>query len=186
MAKLTRNQRGVSVIEVLIALGMGAIIIASVGNVLLSVKRISAESTHKEKAVAYAKQEIERLQASVNSLVNNPFSCSVVAPATSCSNGSPDPCTPLQGYSSCWSKYPKNSSSNGPWYIDDVLTWHSGTETFGDYSRSIQITNTDPDCTVVSPIRCNVKKVVSTVSWVERGQNKSITLTSILSAWKNQ
>lgn len=184
-AKSLQNRKGVSVIEVLIALGMGAIIIASVGDVLLSVQRVSAESANKERAVAYAQQAIERLQASVNSLVHNPFSCSVVATATSCSNGSPNPCTPVTGYSNCWSEYPINSSSNGPWYIDDTLTWHSGVETVGVFSQSIQFTNTDPDCSVVPPIRCNIKVATVDVSWVERMVPKVVRLSTVLTAWKN-
>jgi len=180
----SRNQRGVSVIEVMIALSMAGIIIVSVGNTLLSVKRIGTESANKEKAVAYARQEIERLQASVGAAADNPFSCTVVAPATSCTNGSsPNPCLPMPGYSSCWSEFPKYGSSNGPWYIDDVQAWHSGTETVDAvFSRSMQLTNIDPDC---SATRCNMKEVAATVSWTERGAAKSVTLTSVFTAWKN-
>lgn len=183
MANYSRNQRGVSVIEVMIAMSMAGIIIVSVGNTLLSVKRIGTESAHKEKAVAYARQEIERLQASVVAPADNPFSCSVVAPATSCSNDGVYFCTPIAGYSSCWPKYLKYGSSNESWYIDDTQAWHSGTETVDAvFSRSMQLTDIDPDCAAT---RCNIKKAVATVSWTERGATKSVTLTSVFTAWKN-
>ena len=158
MAKHSRNQRGVSVIEVLIALGMAGVIIASVGNVLLSVKRISAESANKERATEYAREALEIVAEQQGAL----FSCSTTA--------GPCACTPLTGYTSCWPSYNGAVTASFP-AIDPAFT---RTVTVGDWKRGD---------TGVSDT--NVKKVTSAVSWVERGQTKSVTLTSILSAWKN-
>ncbi len=158
MAERTRNQRGASVIEILIALGMGAVIIASVGNVLLSVQRVSAESANKEKAVAYARQALEIVAAQQGAL----FSCSTTA--------GPCACVPLAGYTSCWPAY--NGAVVAPFpAIDPAFT---RAVTAADWKRG---DTGVPDT--------NVKKIVSTVSWVERGNTKSVSLSLILSAWKN-
>lgn len=99
-SSLGATSNGVSVIEVLIALGMGAIIIASVGNALLSVKRVGSESAHREQAVAYAQQALEVVNEQRNTLFpkcnGTPGICT----------GGGQSCTIQLGYTSCWLSLP--------------------------------------------------------------------------------
>lgn len=158
MANHSRNQRGVSVIEVMIALSMAGIIIASIGNALLSVRRMGTESANKEKAVAYAKQALEVVAERQSSL----FSCSTTTGLCAC--------VPLTGYTSCWPSFNGAVTASFP-AIDPVYT---RTVTAEDWKRGD-----------TGAIDTNVKKIVSTITWLERGQTKSVAFTSVLSAWKN-
>lgn len=59
MAKLTKNQKGQSVVEVLISLAMASVIIVAIGSSLSSIHKLNTASADKEKSLAYAKQAME-------------------------------------------------------------------------------------------------------------------------------
>jgi len=72
MPKLTKNQKGQSVIEVLISLAMAGIIITAIGSSLSSIHKLNTGSAVKEKASAYAKQYMEIVtQIENNHFTNN-------------------------------------------------------------------------------------------------------------------
>ena len=180
MVTFSRNQRGVSVIEVMIAMSMAGIIIASIGNALLSVKRLGTETANKEKAVAYAQQALEVVNEQRNTLFSP---C----------NGTPGVCTSgLQscmiqsGYTSCWLSLSGTVEIPQP-AVDPftrVVTAKDGKQ--GDTG------NNDP----------NVKQIAARVFWKKDDvetciscqdgcascdpicRSRCIELTSVLTAWK--
>lgn len=187
-----KQRPGFGIIEVLIALGMATIIIVSVGNTLAANDRLSTASLAKERALNYARQGLEIIQ----SIKNDAFRCSVVAPATTCSNGSPDVCTVLPGYAGCWSEFPAKAGgghwSNGPlklvavagtWQLQDVS---GAPEIIDIFTRTITISNSDPSCPpAAAPNHCNIKTVTVDISWDDHGLTKHSILSTVISGWKN-
>ncbi len=88
MSHKPTNQKGASVIEVLLSIGLTAILIASVSSSLGAVHRLNAASKTKEKAVVYAEQAMEMITEFKNNPANN-FSDPIPdCNATTCPNNS--------------------------------------------------------------------------------------------------
>ena len=164
MSKL-HNKKGFSVVEILIAIGMTAIMIVSIGGALNSVHKLNKTSEIKEKALAYAKEYIEI----INAVQNDEFGCKCTDPA--CSNCL---CIPMPNYTSCWLATP-GSDLNAKYYINTVnQQLLIGIETVGSYNRWINIKN------LAGP---NKKQIDVTVQ--EQATGKEVKLSTILTAWKN-
>lgn len=180
------RRTGFGLIEVIIAIGMAAVIIASVGNTLAANDRLSTSSLAKEQALNYARQGIEVVQ----SIAQSTFGCTPLT-AGICPAGYS--CVPLTGYTSCWTSYPDNPATvgvieTGPFHLALVAgKWQlqANTETIGssnEFTRSITINNL-PDPAGLTYY--NIKKVIVDVSWLDHGQPKNTTLTTIVTGWKN-
>jgi prepilin-type N-terminal cleavage/methylation domain-containing protein len=184
--KQWRNQRGVSLIEVLVALTMATVVIASVANLVSAVNRLNTTSGHRETAVSYTKQTLEVMA----DIANAQFACRCSAggscAGTTCTRTADSKsCTLASGYTSCWTTEPQGESGSdfalsdagGAW--DLVATSNPNGELIGagPYSRKVTVTNVGGDS--------NVKHVVGTVTWDEAGVGKSVAFTTMLTAWKN-
>src|SRR5690242_20686400 len=138
-------RRGSMIIEVLLAIAVAGIVIASISNLVVSVDRVDRTSAHKDQAIGYARQSIETLDALVDAM----FACS----GASCSGF----CIPRQGYSSCWKPCTPAICQPSP----ESITINGIT-----FQRTITITDQ------TSPADSNVKNVIAQVTWSEHGQPK--------------
>ncbi|MBI4092356.1 MAG: prepilin-type N-terminal cleavage/methylation domain-containing protein [Candidatus Kerfeldbacteria bacterium] len=179
-----RSERGVSVVEVLIALSIAGIVFASIGNLVLAVQRIDHSSGLREQALAYAKQSLEV----VNDIKDTAFTCrcstgDCTTTPGHCqkTSGDTQTCPLLSGYTSCWTQFTNGVGSNSPLHVQNSGgSWKlvAGQDTSDPtFTRELSITNQGGDS--------NVKQVLGTVSWNERGVAKSVALTLILTGWKN-
>lgn len=175
-----RNKQGIGVIEVLISISIAGVIITTVGTTLSSINRVNTASEMKEKALGYARQSLE----TVNALQESEFACSCSVDsctATTCTSSSDgQPCTLIQNYQSCWTEYPDGITDNDiPLHIASGQ-FQEGQETIADdprFTRMIMINNIEGDF--------NRKRISVTVEWEERDVTKSIELNTILTGWKN-
>lgn len=165
------GERGVSVVEVLIALGMAGIIISSVGGVVLSIERIDRDNALKESAIEYARQSLEIVGEQRNTLFacscNSGGDCSVAGKCTKAGIGT---CDLASGYTLCWPSFNGEVTAGLP-AVDPR------------YTRKVTAENWQRGDTGV--LDANVKKVTATISWTDRGVTKQTVLTTVVSAWKN-
>jgi len=147
--------RGNTIVEVLIAVGILGILVASIGNLVVSVNRIDRVSAHKDQAIAYARETLETLAATANAT----FSCSSGACAGLC--------TPRPGYTSCWK--PCTTAVCQP------ATQIVGTNPV--FNRIVALTDQVGDT--------NIKHATVEVTWQDRGQTKSVRQETLLTGWKN-
>lgn len=190
MTSVAHNERGVSVIEVLVSLSMAAIVIASVANLVAAIGRVTTTSGNREQALAYAKQALEV----VNEIKDTEFACN-------CRAGGPDApctaptvctraadgksCTLTAGYTSCWTTEPAGlsgstfapSDGGGSWHL--VPTANPDGDVIGSTPFSWKLTFTDLGA------NSNTKQAVASVHWTEHGNGKDLQLTTFLTAWKN-
>ncbi len=173
---MSKHPQGSAVIEVLISLSLAAFLIASLGNLITSTRRLETANNYRQRALAYARESLEMMA----SLPNNLFAC-----VGSCS------CTPLPGYNSCW----VDLESTGPYHLQETAgSWQLvlGNEAVpGDsfFIRGITINNMQRDAngilTSSGITDTNTKKITVRLSWQERGEPKSLELATILTAWAN-
>ncbi|MFC1687410.1 type II secretion system protein J [Patescibacteria group bacterium] len=200
MKKLIRNNKGVSVVEVLIALSMGGILVVSIGGVLASVHNNDVTSELREKALGYARQSLEI----VTEIKNQEFACECTSSGgqdictgnTCTKSNDAQVCTLPSAYTSCWTQYRHGLVSNSPLHIvSGGFGWQlaAGSEIISTdpiFSRDITIVNLqrDVDGNIVESggtVDPNTKKTTVTVSWTERGNAKEVSLSTILTAWEN-
>lgn len=174
------NQIGVSVVEVIICLGIAAVIIFSISQALAATHRLNTTSDSQEKALNYAKQSLEILTDTKNSQ----FSCTCSSCTNSCTRPSDgQTCSLRTGYTSCWTTYANGLNLNSPLH----LVWQtnkwilvSGSEIIANdnsFQRQISLENLSGN-----PDR---KKITVKVSWTENNITKEISLSTILTAWEN-
>lgn len=168
------RRSGFSVIEVIIALGMAAVVISAVGNLTAATHRLTSSSGKEIQATAYAKQWLELISAQAN----QQFGCNCTA--GTCSGGSPNTCTiggqqcqadARPGFSSCWVAAPMDLSpftftGSGPWTATDPAAPAGFTRTM-----TISTYTGDP----------NEKQVTVNVAWT----GGHVQLSTLLTAWKN-
>ncbi|MFH1207565.1 MAG: hypothetical protein V1668_03080 [Patescibacteria group bacterium] len=161
---MKKFQHGFSVIEVLISLGMVVLIVASIGTALAANNRLGQTGNAKDQALGFARESIETLTQQANMY----FSC-----------GTPN----------CWKVFNHN-----PYKIDSANNLVSGTETLTagqvTFTRTINIKDLQRDASGVivpsgNPDNFNSKEVTVTVAWSQNGQPKNVTLSTILTRWKN-
>jgi len=164
------------VVELIIAIGMAAIMIVSIGGALNSVYKLNMRSEMREKALAYAKEYLEI----INEKQNDEFACICnPAPCSPCIKGSQS-CNPSTGYSSCWMKFPDGLGTNNPLYLNKITnslqTTPDPLDNISPFNREIAIENLGD---------FNRKKITVTVTWPEQGSTKTVILSTILTGWKN-
>jgi len=179
--KILKNNKGASVIEVLISLAMASIIILAVGSALSSIHKLNTTSAVKEKALAYAKQSMEI----VSEIKNNEYACICDDSGTctkqlSTKGNNGEICTcplPSPAYKSCWLPYPDGITTDSPYYLNDNHQLTPGVENINNtpFTREINIENISGDS--------NRKKVTVTVAWP--GSQQGIGLSTIFTAWEN-
>lgn len=169
-------RRGSAVIEVLLALSLAAFLIASLGNLISSVRKLEYSGDMRERALTHARFALELVTAEQRKL----FACT-----TGCT------CTPLPGYTSCWTDFTGDplhlQLSGGVWQLA------AGAETVSSdtlFSRSISVANASRDGSgaLVSSggtPDSNTKLIRVTVGWNERGDAKSLSLATMLTGWAN-
>lgn len=187
-------------VEVLIALSMGGILVASIGGVLASVHNNDVTSELREKALGYARQSLEI----VTEIKNQEFACECtssggqdICTGHTCTKSSDgQSCTLPSAYTSCWNQYGHGLVSNSPLHIvSGGSGWQlaAGNETISAdpiFSRDITIVNLQRDANgnIVESggtVDSNTKQVTVTISWTERGNPKDVSLSTILTAWEN-
>ncbi|OGY88951.1 MAG: hypothetical protein A3B30_03980 [Candidatus Komeilibacteria bacterium RIFCSPLOWO2_01_FULL_52_15] len=185
------KERGFSLVEALVAIAMASIIVVVIGSSLGSVYRVYTASTMKQQAVAYAQESLELITAYRNSPAV--FAC---IGGTPCTAPDTQQCTPLTGYNGCWTRYPRGIPAGAAQYhfVSTGGAWQlqSGAETIASntaFSRAISLQNLCRDASgEIGLAGCtedlNSKQVTATVSWVERGQTKSVQLQKILNGSK--
>ncbi len=183
----TRNQpQGVSVIEVMIALGIAVIIVISVGSLIISTHNLDIEASKQLRAVSFAKEWLEVADVNRNAYFG-------------CTCGSSPACqlTPVRqaaGYTSCWSQAIGTTGNTGPFQLvpsGSTWTFQGGTNTLADgFTRTLQILNQQRDANgaivstggVEDP---NTKLVTVTVQWQRAGATRQAQFSKIVTAWKN-
>lgn len=195
------NNSGFGVIEVVVSLALTAILVVSLGNVIGSVHRIYGVSENKARAYAFAQEPIEIL----NVIKNEYFAC-ICDISGSCSgdictsSADSQVCTLRDGYTTCWLLTPKNLLTATTFYvIQDNGVWQlrglapgARESVLADpfYTREIIIANVprnvdgniDPAGTITN---YDTKKITVNVYWNERGIEKNVSISTILTAWQN-
>lgn len=196
-----------SVIEVIIALGMAAIVIAAIGNLTAATHRLTSSTGKEVEASAFAKPWIEIL--SKNSLDNSFFGCSCGAtnpcPADTCMTGGQS-CTARSstGFNSCWLPNPLIGSCVSPnsyklnwngaaWTLvcaDPSVTSDTDFYPATGFMRTLTITNLQRDSNGAlvatgGTTNPDSKQATVTVSWLDSGTTRQVQLSTILTAWKN-
>lgn len=171
---------GTSVIEVIIAIGLAAVVIAAIGNLIGATHRLTTASGKEIQAAAYAKEWIELVSVPVTTQSMFGCTCDTLG---ACPGGSPNICTigtqtcradSRPGFSSCWVEAPMDVGSfifsgSGPWTMTESLA--SG------FTRTMTISNPSADF--------NVKKVLVEVSWQSGSTTRQTELSTFLTAWKD-
>lgn len=169
-----RRRPGNSIVEVLLAIGIASIVIASVGSLIVSVNRVERASAHRDQAVALAREALE-ISASI---APEAFAC--VPAATAC------PCTPQPGYTSCWSPCPVTVPGCTAASVFHPVT-SGGTWQFAAGAESLGSTPAFTRQVAFEPIDADqgLKRVTATVAWEEHGRSSQVVQQTILSGWKN-
>lgn len=203
------NEKGVSVIEVLIALSFAGVLIAAIGNALTGVHKLDTASAMREQATSLAREPLEIALAGQTAL----FVCSTgtggTVSGTHCTAPDAQQCDFLEAYSSCWTplaRGPISCASATPCHFDatgdlvadeEWLKNDGSVTTIPDekrYTRSLTIETLSRDNTtgVIVPTGTpsstpdnNTKRFTVTVTWQENGVTKDVTLQSVLTGWKN-
>lgn len=188
---------GVSVIEVIVAIGLAAIVIAAIGNLIGATHRLTSTTGKEIQAAAFAREWIEVLPSQVNSFFGcscgtaaQPFSGTCIAPTC---NRTADSQTCIYrdsaGFDSCWTTQaiPNLAStdlklvfSGGAWQLQDAASSHD--QPVPGLTRVMSITD------IGSP---DIKQVTVAVCWgdndcTDPSNNRNRTqVTTILTAWKN-
>lgn len=191
--RATRYPAGISVIEVMIALGIAVIIVISVGSLIISTHSLDTEATKQLQAVGFAKQWLEVVDVQRNAL----FGCSCgAAPCASCTASDGQTCAPqtTKGYRSCWVSAPlalagttqfRLTPSGGSWLLQ------AGTDTPATgFTRSMAIVNLQRDAAgaIVATGGTEdfgTKQVTVTVQWLRAGTTRQVEFSEIVTAWKD-
>lgn len=168
----THPRGGSAVIEILVSLGMVAVLAMVIGSTFMAVHRLEASAQLTGRALHYAREYLE-LMASIK---DKAFVCV----GAGCS------CTIPPGYHSCWPHNPiglsgvtsstqfKLAQESGQWVLKkDQTEVISGTP----YTRWLQLEDVGSDT--------NVKQATVTVTWPERGATRQVKLSSVYAAWKD-
>ncbi|MBU1164364.1 hypothetical protein KKA15_02250 [Patescibacteria group bacterium] len=198
---IKNRQEGFGIVEILVSLGLVAVMVLSIVQVIDSVYRLQRSSNFKTKAIAYAQMPLEIINDN-----KNLFSCDCVNDTCS---GDPQICTsstdgqscqPFEDYDICWTYYPVGQVGHNRFYLDKVGSdWNlynlaAGVEetipSDSNYTRVLIIENIERD-TLGDMVESggttdpNTKKIKSIVYWQERGEKRSYTLETIITLWKN-
>jgi hypothetical protein len=177
-----RHPTGVSVIEVMIALGIAVIIVISVGSLIISTHSLDTEASNQLQAVGFAKQWLEVVDVKRNDFFG-------------CACGSSPACQlSLQrqtaGYLSCWTQDIGSAGNSGPFHIDPVVGLQPSADAPAvGFTRSMKIENQLRDVTTgelgSGPEDPNTKRIIVTVEWQRAGTTRKVELSEIVTAWKN-
>lgn len=99
-----RHPAGISVIEVMIALGIAVIIVISVGSLIISTHSLDTEASRQLQAVGFAKQWLEVVDVQRNTFFGCTCNPTSPCPGNTCTTvgGNAQTCTPRAGFNSCW------------------------------------------------------------------------------------
>lgn len=200
MHLISSHPKGTSVIEILLALSMSAIIFLSVGKVLAAVQTTNSLTRQKENALALAKESIEV----ITEIQHETFGCNCTTHDCASLPGScvradttgNQSCALPSIYTSCWTQFPKDLSTLTPLHIEKAAgTWvllQDEEQIVADttYKRSITIENLQRDAngTLVEAggtVDPNTKRITSNVKWSHNGNDKEVTLSILLTSWEN-
>jgi Tfp pilus assembly protein PilW len=186
-----RHPAGISVIEVMIALGIAVIIVISVGSLIISTHSLDTEASKQLQAVGFAKQWLEVVESKSNYF----FQCPV---GNTCGTQS---CTPRTGFNRCWVQYPPptGNCANPNFYkiaVDGTLSCvNPSTDTSTDvhpatdFTRTMKVENQPRDTTTGAlgsgSEDFNTKKITVTVQWQRAGSTRQVQLSEIVTAWKD-
>lgn len=185
--------RGSAVIEVLISLSLAAFLIAVLGNLISSTRRLETAQDFRQRALTHARESLEM----ITSLQHEFFACTNPTPGPgNCARADGQVCTLAPAYNSCWTEYAYNLNSNSPLHLAEVGgNWQlvAGNEVIStdpDFTRSITILNMQRDASGQlvdsgGTTDFNTKKVTVSLSWQERGDAKSTEMSTMLTAWAN-
>lgn len=157
---MVRDKRGTSVIEVLVALSIGGVIIASVGNLITSIHRVDSTSNHSTQALGIAR---ESLEAVAGLWAQNPSDVS--CPSNPCATRY------LQRTGSAWQLTGVNPSPDAPLQSSLLIEnlYRSG-------GQIVTSGGTEDPAT---------KRISATVTWTERSVTKQQTLSTVLTDWRH-
>ncbi|OGY46172.1 MAG: hypothetical protein A3J62_03575 [Candidatus Buchananbacteria bacterium RIFCSPHIGHO2_02_FULL_38_8] len=197
---MIKNQKGFGVIEVVVVLGLSAIIITSIGNLLNSLYKINKAAELRTRAFSYAQESLEI----INDKRNDLFACQcAVAGCSTCVRPSDgQSCTPFSGYDSCWTAYPAGSDligietfrlykSGSNWVLEALSPDPSSAVIDLDptFSRKITIKNAfrdiNGDIASSGTVDPNTKIITAKVWWKQRDDQHQVDLSTILTAWQN-
>lgn len=194
-----RHPAGISVIEVMIALGIAVIIVISVGSLIISTHSMDTEASKQLQAIGYAKQWLEVVDVQRNDL----FGCGCGSTGTCTGNSCTSSVSPTlnctistqratAGFKSCWTQGIGTGVNTGPFQIPSIGPWslQSGPDkSVTGFTRSMKIENQLRDLTTGAlgsgPEDPNTKLITVTVEWQRAGTPRQVQLSEIVTAWKN-
>ena len=189
---LAPNQRGFSILEVIIALAMTVIVVVVIGKSLSAILRLANASQLKTEAFIYAQESLELATAFKNDF----FSCSG-STGVPCVTTDSQSCTPNSPYTSCWVAYPIGFEDETEFFVNGSyeleLLDNGNPEPVPAnpfFSRKITIQTlrrnaTTFDIDPAGTLDPGTKQITVTVFWNERGHTKSESMSSIVTAWQN-
>lgn len=192
------SAHGFSIIEALIAIFIVSIAVVVIGSTFSSAYKLYRAGEMKQIALSYAMESLELVEAYKNDF----FSCMCGSGCTSCTAQGQTCATVNDGFTSCWTEfplgYPTNPSQNGPLHLENQAgSWELADDeeiisSDNRFARKIEIENLYRDSSTgeirdsaTGVLDTNSKRIAVTVSWKERNEQKSATLSSIINAWES-
>ena len=178
MKAVFNKRSGFMIVEILISLALAGLLIVTVVSVLAASRRLQNEGKLRQQALDYAREAVEL----ISDIQHDEF----IKPGTTA-------CTPMPGYTTCWTDvgWGLNSAplklvgAGASWQLSAIVSGDEGFPNCIKISsapaiyRSIKIDN-------IGSARPNdVKRVTVDAWWGSCSSNKKITLSTILTAWKN-
>ncbi len=160
MAQQFQRPRGSMVIEVLLSLAMVVILVVVIGNTLGAVHRLERMSELKERALGYARQAMENVDATYY---------------TQFRESPPSTCTPMSsyGYTTCW------GSGDGE-YSESCVQVSSTPALY----RKVTVAN-NVGASRPNDVKQVTVQVFSSLTSCSASSQPVVSLTHILTAWKN-
>jgi type II secretory pathway pseudopilin PulG len=191
---IKNNKAGMSIIEVLVVIGIAAILILSVGKVLSSLEAMKRAGETRSKTNLLAQEPLEI----INDMKNELFACVSPIGATCTRPSDGQTCDKTPPYNSCWTDYPKDQVGQTRFYLERTGTaWTlralgADPETVASdpgYRREIVIENIQRDANGdIAPSGTfdpNSKRVRVTVWQESPFPSAPVSVSLLLTAWKS-
>ena len=192
------NNKGYSLIEVIIVISIIAMLVVSMGKALILISQTPASARAQIEARSYAQSPLEK----INIIKNSQFACTCggdVCVGNTCTRSSDgQSCTMAAAYTSCWTAYPADLVGVSNFYIDKIgADWElfnmGASEKLVSSDplvyRRINIVNAERDAAgnIVSSgaIDPNTKLITVSVSFPSRRATSTLELKTMLTAWEN-
>jgi prepilin-type N-terminal cleavage/methylation domain-containing protein len=193
------NNKGYSLVEVIIVISIIAMLVVSMGKALILISQTPASARAQIEARSFAQNPLEI----ITQIQHSEFACtcaSDVCAGNTCTRPSDgQSCTTAAAYTSCWTAYPANLVGQNDFYLENIggnwqLIGLGGTpeklvSTDPLIYRRINIVNVERDAAgnIVSPGTAdpNTKLITVSLSFPGRRGTSTTELKTMLTAWES-